>query len=79
MYRSHLRDLAQKIREVARNHIARSQVAEFMNHIDDHLNALARIEEFNRREYDREEASGGGGQCLPKDVPDGGGPAGLLP
>ena len=68
MYRSHLRDLARQIGEVARNHIARSQVAEFMNHIDDHLNALARIEEFNRS--DHEETSGGGRQCLPKDVPD---------
>jgi hypothetical protein len=50
-YTSHLRDLAHKIREVARDHIARSQVVDLMNHIDDHLNALALIEENNRREH----------------------------
>lgn len=47
MKRSHLRDLARKIQEAARDHVARSQVSEFMNHIDNHINALARIEELN--------------------------------
>ena len=46
---SPLRDLARKIRAVAREHIAASQVADFMNHIDDHLNCLAFAEETNRR------------------------------
>ena len=50
MYKSPLRDLARKIREVAQHHPARSQVAYFLNHIDEHINALARIEEFHRNE-----------------------------
>lgn len=49
-YRSQLRDLAKKLRAVAQDHIAYSQVAEFMNHVDNHLNALAFIEETNHLE-----------------------------
>lgn len=56
IYESHLRDLARKIRAVASDHIARSQVAEFLNHVDNHLNALARIEELNRESAARSRA-----------------------
>jgi hypothetical protein len=55
-YESPLRDLARKIRDVARAHPAAAQAASFMNHVNDHLNALARIEEFNRRENDERQA-----------------------
>jgi hypothetical protein len=49
MTESPLRDLARKLRQVAREHIAYSQVAELMNHVDEHLNALAFHEEEVRR------------------------------
>jgi hypothetical protein len=78
-YESPLRDMARKLRTVAREHLAYSQVADFMNHIDDHLNALAFAEETNRREHERERQAGGGGQCVPQGIPDGDGPARLLP
>lgn len=48
-FESPLRDLARKLRQVAHEHLAYSQVADVMNHIDNHLNALALIEEINRR------------------------------
>lgn len=48
MQESHIRDLARKLRAVAAGHIAFSQVAEFMNHVDNHLNAIAYAEELNR-------------------------------
>lgn len=51
---SPLRDLARKIRAVAREHIASSQVSDFMNHIDDHLNCLAFAEETNQRNNNKE-------------------------
>jgi hypothetical protein len=58
MIESPLRDLARQIRKLAREHIAASQVADFMNHIDDHLNCLAFAEETNRRDHEHKEASG---------------------
>jgi hypothetical protein len=48
MTESPLRDLARKLRQTAREHIAYSQVADLMNHVDEHLNALAFCEETNR-------------------------------
>lgn len=51
---SPLRDLARKLRHTAREHIAYSQVAEFMNHIEEHLNALAYCEEINREKSQAE-------------------------
>jgi hypothetical protein len=48
-YESPIRDLARKLREVARNHISYPQVAEFMNHVDSHLSAIAYAEEVNRK------------------------------
>lgn len=50
-YRSPLRDLAIQLRNTAREHIAYSQVAEFMNHMDTHLSALAYAEETNQEKY----------------------------
>jgi hypothetical protein len=50
MQESHVRDLARKIRAVAVGHIAFSQVAEFINHIDNHLCAIAYAEEVNRND-----------------------------
>lgn len=50
MIESPLRDLARKLRTVARDHIAYSQVADFMNHVDSYLSALAFAEETNRRQ-----------------------------
>ena len=46
---SRIRDLARQIRAVAADHIAYSQVAEFMNHVDAHLAAIAFTEEASRR------------------------------
>ena len=48
-YESPLRDLAKQLRETARAHIAFSQVADVMNVLDSHLNAMAYAEETNRR------------------------------
>jgi SLT domain-containing protein len=45
---SPLRDLSRKLRAVARDHIAYSQVTDFMNHVDSYLAALAYIEETNQ-------------------------------
>ena len=50
MIESPLRDLARKLRQTAREHLAYSQVADFMNHVDNHLSALAFYEETNREE-----------------------------
>lgn len=47
-YESPIRDLSRKLREVAREHIAYSQVCDFIKHMDEHLSALARVEEINR-------------------------------
>ena len=47
---SPLRDLARKLRATASAHIAYSQVVELMLVVDIYINALARIEEINRRE-----------------------------
>jgi SLT domain-containing protein len=44
-----LRDLARKIQEAVRDHGARSQAADILNNVDDHLNALALIEELHAR------------------------------
>lgn len=49
---SKLRDLARKLRVVACQHIAFSQVAEFMNYVDNYLNAVAFCEEVNRGRYE---------------------------
>jgi len=66
-YKSPLRDLASKLSRVAREHIAYSQAAEAISHINSYLCALARCEEANRQqeelvverrvEADRREAS----------------------
>lgn len=58
MKESPLRDLARKLRQTAREHIAYSQVADLMNHVDEHLNALAFHEETNERDKH---------DCTPKD------------
>jgi len=50
---SPLRDLARKLRHVAREHLAYSQVTELMNHVDSHLNALAFCEETNRQQAEK--------------------------
>jgi hypothetical protein len=52
---SPLRDLARKLRQVARDHIAYSQVVELMNLVDSHINALAYCEETNRRQAEEGE------------------------
>jgi hypothetical protein len=49
-FESPLRDLARKLRGVAREHLAYSQVADFMNHVDSYLSAIAFAEETNRKE-----------------------------
>lgn len=49
MTESPLRDLARKLRQTARDHIAYSQVTELMDHVEAHLSALAFAEETNRR------------------------------
>jgi SLT domain-containing protein len=49
MKESPIRDLARRLREVAKEHVAYSQVADFMNHIDNHLSALAYAEEVNQQ------------------------------
>lgn len=48
MIESPLRDLARQLRDLARNHLAYSQVVELMNHVDSHLAALAFHEEVCR-------------------------------
>ena len=50
MTESPLRDLARKLRQTAREHIAYSQVTELMTLVDSHLNALAFHEETCQRE-----------------------------
>jgi len=49
---SRLRDLARKLMDVAREHAAYSQVVDVMNHVNNHLNALAYIEEVHVRAND---------------------------
>lgn len=49
MTESPLRDLSRQLRAVARDHIAYSQVTDFMNHVDSYLSALAYIEETNQK------------------------------
>lgn len=49
-FESPLRDLARQLRHVAKEHIAYSQVADFMSHMESHLHALAYAEETNRRD-----------------------------
>lgn len=58
MKESPLRDLSRKLREVARQHVAYSQVAEFMKHVDEHLSALAYCEESNQSELARQKSEG---------------------
>lgn len=50
MPESRLRDLARRIQAVAVPHISYSQVAEFMRHVDAHINAVAFAEEAASRE-----------------------------
>jgi hypothetical protein len=45
-----LRDLIQRLDNVAQNHAAYPQAADAMKHLRDHLSALARCEEINRSE-----------------------------
>lgn len=47
-YQSPIRDLILRIDSVAMDHIAYPQVAAFMNHMRDHLSALAYAEEVNQ-------------------------------
>jgi hypothetical protein len=49
MTESPLRDLARKLREVAREHICYSQAVELMALVESHLNALAFHEEQCQR------------------------------
>ena len=51
-YESPLRDLVLKLDAVARAHPAYAQACPAMNHLRDHLSALARCEEVNHREAD---------------------------
>ncbi|MBR0741204.1 hypothetical protein JQ581_30155 [Bradyrhizobium liaoningense] len=48
-YQSPLRDLILRLDAVARDHIAYPQACFAMNHMRDHLSALAFCEETNRR------------------------------
>lgn len=48
MKESPVRDLARQLAEVARNHVAYSQVADFMNHVNSHLSAIAFAEEVHQ-------------------------------
>lgn len=57
-YESPIRDLSRKLRNLAREHLAYSQVADFIKHMDEHLSALAYAEEVNRRYTgDRDESN----------------------
>jgi hypothetical protein len=58
MIESPLRDLARKLRAVARDHIAYSQVTALMDHVDEHLSALAFHQETNER--DKHDCTHGG-------------------
>lgn len=49
-FESPVRDLLRKLRDVATSHIAAPQVADFMNHMNSHLSAIAFAEEVNHRE-----------------------------
>jgi len=48
MRESPIRDLSRQLREVARQHEAYSQVADFMNHVNNHLSAIAFVEEVHQ-------------------------------
>jgi len=48
MKESPVRDLARQLGEVARQHDAYSQVADFMNHVNNHLSAIAFAEEVHK-------------------------------
>jgi hypothetical protein len=48
-YESPLRDLAEKLQAVAREHFVYSQVVELMRHVDDYLCLMAFHEEANRK------------------------------
>jgi hypothetical protein len=50
-WESPLRNLAQQLRDVAKAHIAHSQVIELMQVVDGYINAMALIEETNRYRY----------------------------
>ena len=47
---SPVRDLARQLCDVARNHVCYSQVADFMNHVNSHLSAIAYAEEVHQRD-----------------------------
>lgn len=51
MKESMVRDLARQLMEVARNHIAYSQVADFINHLNNHLSAIAYAEEVHQQTH----------------------------
>lgn len=53
-FESPVRDLARQLSDVARKHAAYSQVWEFVNHMNEHLSAIARCEEVNREQMERE-------------------------
>ena len=48
MKESPIRDLSRQLREVARNHEAYSMVCDFMNHVNNHLSAIAYVEEVHQ-------------------------------
>jgi hypothetical protein len=48
-WESPLRDLARQLKETASAHFAYSQVVDVMRVVDQHINALAFIEETNRK------------------------------
>jgi hypothetical protein len=50
MYRSPLRDLADKVRIAANTHASYSQVATLMMFVDDYINLLAYVEEVHKKE-----------------------------
>ena len=55
MTESSVRDLTRQLMEVARQHIAYSQVANFMYHLNDHLSAIAYAEEVNQKTKETQE------------------------
>ena len=48
VYRSGLRDLSQKIRDLAREHKSFSQVSDIVSNACDHIDAVAHIEEMHQ-------------------------------
>ena len=68
-YISPIRDAIRRLDAAVADHIAGPQIAPFMNHMRDHLSALARCEESNRHEA-RPQASENTGPQTPPPGPD---------